>query len=153
MTTKTAERLIEVPIIVPKGSSLPCYASSGASGADMTANIETPLVIEPGKTCLVPSGLQVAIPEGYEIQVRPRSGLALKSGLTVLNTPGTIDADYRGKIGVIMINHSDQPFTVTPGMRIAQLVVTPVVQARFVLSESLDETVRGAGAFGHTGTH
>ncbi len=153
MTTAAAETLLEIPIIVPEGATLPFYASEGASGADATAQLNAPLEIPPGETRLVPTGLKVAIPRGYEIQIRPRSGLAFKHAVTVLNTPGTIDADYRGELGVIIINHGRETFTVTPGMRIAQLVVTPVVQVQFAKTDSLDATIRGAGGFGHTGTH
>lgn len=132
---------------------LPNYSSSGASGADVRAHIPQSVILKPGCSALISTGLRFAIPHGYEIQVRPRSGLALKHSLTVLNTPGTIDADYRGVLGVILINHGKEDFEITPGMRIAQIVVTPVVQAKFELSENLEETVRGCGGFGHTGTH
>ena len=153
MTTETTQERIEIPIIVEKGVTLPHYASTGASGADVTACITEPVEIQPGQTRLVSTGLKVAIPEGYEIQVRPRSGLAFKHSITVLNTPGTIDADYRGDIGVILINHGSEPFTVTPGMRIAQIVVTPIILAKFTSTDSLGDTLRGGGGFGHTGTH
>ena len=110
-------------------------------------------ILEPGASVLVPTGLRFAIPEGYEIQVRPRSGLAFKNQITVLNTPGTIDADYRGEVGVILINHGKLPFIITPGMRIAQIVLARVERASFILGESLVSTSRGEGGFGHTGTH
>ena len=132
---------------------LPHYASTGASGADVKAHIQETILLQPGCSILIPTGLRFAIPEGYEIQVRPRSGLALKHQITVLNTPGTIDADYRGELGVIIINHGKNAFEITPGMRIAQLVVAQVVQAKYELCETLEETVRGAGGFGHSGFH
>jgi len=109
------------------------------------------MVVESGKMILVPTGMRVAIPEGYEIQVRPRSGLAFKNQITVLNTPGTIDADYRGEIKIILINHGEEAFTITPGMRIAQLILAPVLRANFIVSPELQSTERGAGGFGHTG--
>lgn len=145
---------IDIPTLVEEGVELPHYASQGAAGADIRAHLKADLQIEPGATAIVPTGVRVEIPEGYEIQVRPRSGLAAKHGITVLNTPGTIDSDYRGEICVIMINHSRNTFTVTPGMRIAQLVVAPVVLGSFVrMSGELAATSRGSGGFGHTGTH
>lgn len=153
MTTETVEKLIEIPTKEVEKGFLPVYASKGAAGADALARIESDLTIAPGTSVLIPTGLQVAIPEGYEIQVRPRSGLAYKHGVTVLNTPGTIDADYRGEIGVILINHGKESFTVTPRMRIAQLVVAPALQASFISVDDLDATTRGTGGFGHTGTH
>jgi len=136
--------------------SLPSYASKGAAGADVRANLEVSerahgLRIAPGARALVPTGLKVAIPQGFEMQVRPRSGLALKYGVTLANCPGTIDSDYRGALGVILINLGDTVFTVAHGERIAQLVVAPVVQAAFRLSETLEETERGGGGFGSTG--
>ena len=118
---------------------------------DLRANIEQPLTLAPLQRCLVPTGLFIALPPGYEAQVRPRSGLALKHGLTVLNAPGTIDADYRGEIRVILVNLSDTPFTIEDGERIAQLVVARHEQAQWQPAETLDETERGAGGFGHTG--
>src|ERR1700674_802543 len=123
---------IEVPTIADEGVEAPSYGSTLAAGADVRAHIKQDIILEPGASILVPTGLRFAIPEGYEIQVRPRSGLALKNQITVLNTPGTIDADYRGEVGVILINHGKNAFTITPGMRIAQLVLTPVVLANFV---------------------
>lgn len=144
---------VDVHLTAEEGVEPPFYASSAASGADVKAFIKNELVIQPGHSVLVPTGLRFAIPLGYEIQVRPRSGLALKHQITVLNTPGTIDADYRGDVGVILMNCGKEPFTVTPGMRIAQIVLCPVVQASFIESGELTSTVRGAGGFGHTGTH
>ena len=145
---------ILVPLQAENNELIPTYSTVGASGADVRANIVDPVVIEPGTVAIIPTGLKVEIPVGYEIQVRPRSGLAAKNGVTVLNTPGTIDADYRGEICVILINCSKTIFTVTPKMRIAQLVLAPVCQAEFVLQEQLlSTTVRGTGGFGSTGTN
>jgi dUTP pyrophosphatase len=131
---------------------VPHYATSQAAGADLSACIEKNIIIYPSQRTLVPTGLAIALPLGYEAQVRPRSGLALKNGITVLNSPGTIDADYRGEIQVILANLGDQPFTITPALRIAQLVIAPVVQAVFQEVELLDTTPRGTGGFGSTGT-
>ncbi|WP_342068855.1 dUTP diphosphatase [Yoonia algicola] len=132
---------------------LPCYETAGAAGADLRANLPDgqSVTLEPGARALVPTGLRMAIPAGYEVQIRPRSGLALKHGVTLLNTPGTIDSDYRGPLGVIMVNLGEAPFEVTHGMRIAQMVVAAVVQPGFEVVASLDETARGAGGFGSTG--
>lgn len=144
---------IEIPICVEDGATLPMYGSAEAAGADVRAFITEEIIILPSECALIPTGLRFEIPSGHEIQVRPRSGLALNDQITVLNTPGTIDADYRGELKVILINHGKKPFVVQPGMRIAQLIVAPVLQANFVVKESLAETVRGAGGFGHTGKH
>ncbi len=144
---------VEVFTQIDKDADLPLYASTGASGADVRACIDTEMVIPPRKSALVPTGLRFAIPDGFEIQVRPRSGLAVKHQITVLNSPGTIDSDYRGELFIIMINHGEEPFVVTPHMRIAQVVVASVVRAEFTPSESLAATSRGEGRFGHTGTH
>lgn len=144
---------IIIPILVEEGATLPHYASAEAAGADVRAHLKEPLLLNPGKSALIPTGLRFAIPAGYEIQVRPRSGLALKHQVTVLNTPGTIDSDYRGELGVILINHGQEPFIVTPGMRIAQLIVAPVVQAQYTPQQQLASTTRGEGGFGHTGTN
>jgi len=135
---------------------LPDYATAGAAGADLRANFpETAraegLVLAPGARALVPTGLRLAIPEGFEGQVRGRSGLALRDGIGLPNAPGTIDADYRGPVGVILVNWGDRPFTVRHGERIAQLVIAPVVRVRFALTDGLDGTARGAGGFGSTG--
>jgi dUTP pyrophosphatase len=129
----------------------PAQQSAGAAGFDLAAAVTADLVLEPGRRALVPTGIAIALPPSTEAQVRPRSGLALKHGVTCLNSPGTIDADYRGEIKVLLINHGEQPFTVTRGTRIAQLVVAPVARARFVVSLDLDDTARGAGGFGSTG--
>ena len=131
---------------------LPAYETAGAAGADLRANLDATMTLAPGARALVPTGLRMAIPDGYEVQVRPRSGLALKHGVTLVNTPGTIDSDYRGPVGVIMINLGDAPFEITHGMRIAQMVAAPVVQGRFRAVAELDDTARGAGGFGSTGT-
>ena len=144
---------IPIPTLLDNEECLPNYGSALAAGADVRAYIQNDLVLEPGEALLVPTGLKFAIPEGYEIQVRPRSGLALKNQITVLNSPGTIDADYRGSVGVILINHGKNPFTITPGMRIAQIVLAPVAKAVFLREEILAVTSRGEGGFGHTGTH
>lgn len=136
-----------------RGLEAPRQQSMGAAGVDLLAalGVSETMTIEPGKRALVPSGLAIALPGGYEAQVRPRSGLAAKHGVTVLNSPGTIDADYRGEIKVILINHGDAPFTIQRGDRIAQMVVAPVTGIDFELKESLDATERGAGGFGSTG--
>ena len=131
---------------------LPAYESAGAAGADLRANLLGGAVtLAPGARALISTGLQMAIPQGFEVQIRPRSGLALKHGITLINSPGTIDSDYRGVVGVIMGNMGAEAFTVEHGMRIAQMVVAPVGQAGFDLAERLDETPRGAGGFGSTG--
>ena len=134
-----------------EGLELPAYASAGAAGADLRAAVSEDVTIPPLGRALVPSGLVFDIPEGFEIQVRPRSGLAARHGVTVLNSPGTVDCDYRGEVMAILVNLSAEPFTVTRGERIAQLVVAPAPQARFAEVESVGETTRGAGGFGSTG--
>ena len=135
---------------------LPGYASAGAAGADLRANLaeadrDAGLTLEPGARALIPTGLRMAIPEGYEVQVRPRSGLALKHGIVLPNSPGTIDSDYRGPLGVIVMNAGQAAFVIAHGDRIAQMVAAPVARARFDVVEALPETVRGAGGFGSTG--
>lgn len=136
------------------GLELPGYESAGAAGMDLRAAVEEGIhvVIEPGRHDLIPTGLAIALPAGYEAQVRPRSGLAAKHGITVLNSPGTVDSDYRGEIKVILINHGSAPFTVKRGERIAQMVIAPVTQAVLVEISELDSTVRGSGGFGSSGT-
>ena len=134
-----------------EGLALPGYATAGAAGMDLLAAVSAPLVIAPGGRALVPTGLQVALPEGFEWQIRPRSGLALKSGILVPNSPGTIDEDYRGEVQVILLNTGAEAFVVERGMRIAQAVLAPVVRAVFEEAEVLPETGRGAGGFGSTG--
>jgi len=138
---------------LPHGADLPlpAYETAHAAGLDLPAAVEVDLVLQPGAKALVPTGLAIALPEDYEAQVRPRSGLAAKHAVTVLNSPGTIDADYRGEIKVILINHGPAPFTITRGMRIAQMVVAPVVRAQWIDCEDLPETARGEGGFGSTG--
>jgi dUTP pyrophosphatase len=132
-------------------AKLPRYMSAAAAGADLSAAIDAPLVLAPGDRRAVDTGLAMAIADGYEGQVRPRSGLALKQGLTVVNAPGTIDSDYRGAVKVLLVNLGSEPVTIEPGQRIAQLVIAPVVQADFQAVEELSETVRGSGGFGSTG--
>ena len=132
---------------------LPAYATAGAAGADLRANFRDrgAVTLAPGARVLVPTGLRIAVPEGYEVQLRPRSGLALKHGITLPNSPGTIDSDYRGPLGVIVMNAGAEPFEILHGARIAQMVVAPVVQAKFEAVDALDDTARGAGGFGSTG--
>jgi dUTP pyrophosphatase len=142
---------VSVKIINKSRHQLPEYATPQSAGVDLRANIDAPIVIRPLGRALVPTGLYMALPDGYEAQVRPRSGLAIKQGLTVLNTPGTIDADYRGEIGVILVNLSDAEVTVNDGDRIAQMVVNKYERVDFDQVETLDATERGAGGFGHTG--
>lgn len=151
LNDKIRSKKITIPTLASPKIQLPHFATEDAAGADVRAALENPIEIPPGGRALIPSGLKMAIPSGYEIQVRPRSGLALKHGVTVLNTPGTIDADYRGEIGVILINLSQETFTVTNGMRIAQLIASPVIQAEFSLVETLPTSSRGSGGFGSTG--
>jgi len=134
-----------------KDLPLPTYATEEAAGIDLHAAVSSSLTIEPGKAVLVPTGIRVAVPKGYELQIRPRSGLALKHGITVLNSPGTVDADYRGPVGVILANLGDQPFTINRGDRIAQAVLSRVERIEWEPVEVLDETPRGSGGFGHTG--
>jgi len=133
------------------GLPLPEYKTDGSSGLDLLAAIEREITISPKERALIPTGIQISVPHGFEGQVRPRSGLALREGIAILNAPGTIDSDYRGEIQVILYNTHSEAFTVTRGMRIAQLVVAPVVKARLVLADKLNPTTRGAGGFGHTG--
>lgn len=147
--------MVAIPVVtLPhfQGLTLPAYATAGAAGMDLQAAIGAALVLKPGERVLVPTGLQIAVPLGHEAQVRPRSGLALKHGVTCLNTPGTIDSDYRGEVQVILVNLGSEPLTIERGMRIAQLVIAPVVQAAWQSVEKLDATQRGAGGFGSTGT-
>ena len=134
-----------------EGLPLPAYATAGAAGMDVVAAVAAPLVLAPGARAAVPTGLAMAIPDGFEVQVRPRSGLAAKHGLTVANAPGTIDSDYRGEVKVLLVNLGPDPVTIERGMRIAQLVPAAVTRARLTVVERLDETTRGAGGFGSTG--
>ena len=142
---------MKVQIINKSKHDLPKYATHLSAGMDLRANLDQPVLLKPLQRCLVPTGLYIALPEGYEAQIRPRSGLALKKGITLLNTPGTIDADYRGEIGVIMVNLSSEDFLVEDGERIAQMVVARYEQVAWDEVEVLDETSRGNGGFGHTG--
>ena len=143
--------MIQIKVVNRGHQQLPAYATPQSAGMDLRANLEEPITLHPLERRLIPTGLHIALPEGYEAQVRPRSGLALKHGLTVLNTPGTIDADYRGEIGVVLINLSQQDFVVNDGERIAQMVIARHEQGDFVVVEELDETERGEGGYGHTG--
>ncbi|MBI3316724.1 MAG: dUTP diphosphatase [Candidatus Omnitrophica bacterium] len=136
-----------------EGLTLPEYQTHGSSGLDLLAACQSPLTLAPGQRTLVPTGISIALPQGFEAQIRPRSGLALRHGITLLNTPGTIDSDYRGEIKVIIINLGEAPFEITRGMRIAQMVISETVKARITLVDNLKPTLRGAGGFGHTGTH
>lgn len=145
----TAVRVAIRPL--PHNAGLPAYATAGAAGADLTAAVAEPVLLAPGARALIPCGFQMALPEGYEAQVRPRSGLALKHGLTLPNAPGTIDADYRGEVSVILANGGDEPFEITRGMRIAQMVIAPAPQAVFTETAELEATERGGGGFGSTG--
>lgn len=142
---------MKIRVINRSHHALPAYATVLSAGMDLRANLTEPIVLKPSARCLVPTGLYIALPEGYEAQVRPRSGLALKKGITVLNSPGTIDADYRGEIGVILINLSAEEFVIEDGERIAQMVIAQYEQAEWEQVETLDDTERGAGGFGHTG--
>jgi len=143
--------MIQVKVVNRGHQQLPAYATPQSAGMDLRANIEEPIVLHPMERRLIPTGLHIALPEGYEAQVRPRSGLALKHGLTVLNSPGTIDADYRGEVGVLLINLSQEDFVINDGERIAQMVIAKHEQADFVMVEELDQTERGEGGYGHTG--
>ena len=142
---------MKVEIINKSKHMLPTYATNLSAGMDLRANIEEQIVLEPLQRALVPTGLYIALPEGYEAQVRPRSGLAIKKGITVLNSPGTVDADYRGEICVILVNLSSEPFVITDGERIAQMVIARHEQVQWNEVDVLGETERGAGGFGHTG--
>jgi len=143
--------MIEVKVVNKGHQPLPAYATPQSAGMDLRANLDEPVVLKPLERRLIPTGLHIALPEGYEAQVRPRSGLALKKGITVLNSPGTVDADYRGEVGVVLVNLSAEEFTVNDGERIAQMVIARHEQADFTIVESLDETERGEGGYGHTG--
>lgn len=142
---------MQVKVINKSRNPLPDYETPSAAGMDLRADLEKPVTLAPGERRLILTGLYLEIPEGYEAQVRPRSGLALKHGITVLNAPGTIDADYRGEVGVILINHGIQSYSIQPGERIAQLVFAHIARAELVAADSLANTERGEGGFGHTG--
>ncbi len=144
--------MIKINVLNTGKQPLPQYATPQSAGMDLRADIEESVTLQPLERHLFPTGLRIALPEGYEAQVRPRSGLALKHGITVLNSPGTIDADYRGEVGVVLVNVSNEPFTVKPGERIAQMVIARHEQAEFVVVEELDATERGEGGYGHSGT-
>ena len=143
--------MIQIKVVNKGHQRLPEYATCQSAGMDLRANLDTPVVLRPMQRCLIPTGLYIALPEGYEAQVRPRSGLAFKHGVTVLNTPGTIDADYRGEVGVLLINFSDTDFVINDGERIAQMVIARYEQGEFVEVTELDSTERGEGGYGHTG--
>lgn len=143
--------MVQVKVINKGKQPLPAYATTQSAGMDLRANIDSPITLKPMERRLIPTGLYIALPKGYEAQVRPRSGLALKHGITVLNTPGTIDADYRGELMVLLINFSAEDFIINAGERIAQMVIARHEQAAFVEVDILDETERGAGGYGHTG--
>ena len=143
--------MIQVKVVNRGHQQLPAYATPQSAGMDLRANIEAPITLRPMERRLIPTGLHIALPEGYEAQVRPRSGLALKRGITVLNAPGTVDADYRGEVGVLLINLSQEDFVINDGERIAQMVIARHEQADFVVVEELDQTERGEGGYGHTG--
>lgn len=144
---------MKIEIVNKSHHLLPGYATPLSAGMDIRANLSEPVVLNPLERKLIPTGLFIALPEGYEAQMRPRSGLAIKHGITLLNTPGTIDADYRGEIGVILVNLSNEPFTVQDGERICQMVIATHAHVAWEPVELLDETERGAGGFGHTGKH
>ena len=143
--------MVQVKVINKGSQPLPAYATTQSAGMDLRADIDCPITLKPMERRLIPTGLYIALPKGYEAQVRPRSGLALKHGITVLNTPGTIDADYRGELMVLLINFSTEDFIINAGERIAQMVIARHEQAAFVEVDILDETERGAGGYGHTG--
>lgn len=143
---------VSIKVINKGKQELPKYATTQSAGMDLRANIDEPIVLKPMERKLIPTGLCIALPQGYEAQIRPRSGLALKRGITVLNSPGTIDADYRGEIGVVLINLSGGSFVIDPGTRIAQMVIACHEQGEFIEVEELDETERGDGGYGHSGT-
>ncbi len=150
MHTTTIEVTVKI-LTHGEGLALPEYKTELSAGADLLAAVSEDTVLDPGARTLIPTGLSIALPMGYEAQVRPRSGLALKNGITCLNTPGTIDADYRGEVGVILANLGSEPFTVSRGMRIAQIVIAPVTQLRWHIADDLPSSARGAGGFGSTG--
>ena len=143
---------MKIKVINTGSQPLPLYATPQSAGMDLRANIEEPITLHPLERKLIPTGLRIALPVGYEAQIRPRSGLALKHGITVLNSPGTVDADYRGEVMALLINLSQEDFIINPGERIAQMVIARHEQAEFQIVEELDETERGAGGYGHTGT-
>lgn len=143
--------MVKVKIVNRSGNELPSYATQMSAGMDLRACVDSPIILNPMERTVVPTGLRIALPEGYECQLRPRSGLALKHGITLVNTPGTIDADYRGEVGVILINLSQEPFVINNGERICQMVVTRYEKCEWEEASTLDTTERGDGGFGHTG--
>ena len=143
--------MVEIKIVNRGRQQLPDYATPLSAGMDLRANIDAPITLQPLERRIIPTGLYIALPPGYEAQVRPRSGLAFKHGITVLNSPGTIDADYRGELGVLLVNLSNEPFVIAEGERIAQMVIARHEQAEFCIVEELDQTERGEGGYGHTG--
>lgn len=151
--TSTAQDILPIRIINKGRQPLPSYATPHSAGMDLRANLEKPVILEPGQRALIPTGLFLELPEGTEAQVRPRSGLAFKHGITVLNSPGTIDADYRGEVGVLLINHGREAFEVKDGERVAQLVIARYERANLLEVTDLASSARGAGGFGHTGTN
>ena len=142
---------MEIRVKAAEGAALPLYATEGAAAADISAFVPAPVTLHPGEQAAIPTGLSFEIPQGYEVQVRPRSGLALRSGITVLNSPGTIDSDYRGEVSVILMNLSGEDYTIFPGDRIAQIIPAPAVRLPFVKADALSPTARGEGGFGSTG--
>jgi dUTP pyrophosphatase len=146
------KKMITVKVVNRGHQQLPAYATPQSAGMDLRANLDEPVTLRPLERRLIPTGLHIALPDGYEAQVRPRSGLALKHGITVLNTPGTIDADYRGEVGVVLVNLSQDAFVINDGERIAQMVIARCEQAELSVVDVLDETERGSGGYGHTGT-
>lgn len=142
---------VKVSIINRSHHATPSYSTPQSAGMDIRANLDAPITLQPGERRLIPTGLFIALPEGYEAQIRPRSGLAIKHGITVLNSPGTIDADYRGEVGIILINHSDKAFVIEDGERVGQMVVARYSRVEWNETDTLDDTERGAGGFGHTG--
>ena len=143
--------MVQIKVVNKGNQPLPKYQTSQSAGMDLRANIDAPVLIKPLDRKLIPTGLHIALPEGYEAQIRPRSGLVIKNGITIINTPGTIDSDYRGDVGVILVNISNEDFVVQPGDRIAQMVINKFEQAKSEVVEELDETERGEGGYGHTG--
>ena len=143
--------MVQIKVVNKGNQPLPKYQTAQSAGMDLRANIDAPVLLKPLDRKVIPTGLHIALPEGYEAQIRPRSGLAIKKGITVINTPGTIDPDYTGDVGVILVNISNEDFVVQPGDRIAQMVINKFEQAEFEVVEELDETERGEGGFGHTG--
>lgn len=143
--------MVQIKVVNKGNQPLPKYQTVQSAGMDLRANIDAPVILKPLDRKLIPTGLHISLPEGYEAQIRPRSGLTIKNGITIINTPGTIDPDYRGDVGVILVNISNEDFVVKPGDRIAQMVINKFEQAKFEVVEELDETERGEGGYGHTG--